>query len=246
VVEIVGYGMGFRPVAPFKAGRVPSARSADTVVFARPAAGGVANLVAVPGRRPPSGPLRLAEGTPEGLPTYRDGDPDGPEVLLSAGVGDAAEVAEPVRAAADREWSVRAGPYELPWPAGTVVRSTTPGTPWPFELHLVGGDEDAMLMVRGPLEQDAVPAPPQLVAPGQELIDSGVTGTTIWTELAYGVDGRRWWQRHEWVPLDDLVVIVTAQAPAPQAGALREALVAVAGELRPSRPADGPSFALAR
>ncbi|CAA9450281.1 MAG: hypothetical protein AVDCRST_MAG66-4830 [uncultured Pseudonocardia sp.] len=78
------------------------------------------------------------------------------------------------------------------------------------------------------------------------LVDSGVTDRTVWTELVYVVDGRRWWQRHEWVPLHEQVVLTTAQAPHEDAPSLRQALATVVAGLRPRRSDGEVAFALTR
>lgn len=47
------------------------------------------------------------------------------------------------------------------------MRSARPDGPWPFELSLIDSDENAVLMLGGPFEQDSTVSPADLIAPAR-------------------------------------------------------------------------------
>ncbi len=242
-VDVVGYGLGFRPLPAFEVGRVSPARVHDTLIFAHAGGDGrPRNLLVEPGQAAPSQPLRRRpEVGGQGGWVYRDG-PDGPSVHLGLHVRDPAEVARPVPGASERAWKLRTRGYEASWPDGWSLASTRPGSAWPFELRLApdrGGD--ALVIVRGPLPREAVAALERLVGPGQELLELRATATTVWMEVAYELDGQAWRQHHELAPLGDQVLLVTSQARAEQAGAAADAAALLARSARPvPDPAPAP------
>jgi hypothetical protein len=248
-VDVVGYGMGFRPVPVFEVGRLPSASTTDTLIFAHLRNGGAAaNLLVEPGQSSPSGPLqrRRQEGpaSEQGGWAYQDG-PNGPSVHVGQNVDDPREVAIPVPGCGDRAWFLRTRGYEVEWPDGWSLSSTQPGSAWPFELNLPDQAADALVIVRGPLAKEAVPAPDALVAPGQRMVDMQATDQTLWVEVAYSVNGADWRQRHELAAVDDRVLLVTGQAPAEQARAVAEACSVLALSARPTSSLAATPFSLA-
>lgn len=117
---------------------------------------------------------------------------------------------EPV-ATAREAWRIEGSGFSCTWPDGTKLRVLPEGVAsWEFELADEG---EGLVFLRGPLRGAQVPAPPDLVAPDQEVVASDMTAAAMWIELRYEHEGQAWRQRHQYaVPAAETVVLVTAQA----------------------------------
>lgn len=175
---------------------------------------------------------RSAAGTLLGL---RVGN-DGTALSFGAGRSDLSSVGRVVVAPeAGPAWSLETASYSVAWPQDWGVYSTDPGSVWPFELHGVRELSEAMIMLRGPLHgRREVPAPPQLIGRGQQVIADDLNGPAPWLELGYTHAGKEWRQRHFYGRLaPETVVLVTAQAPQPQAARVFADAEAMTRSIRP-------------
>src|SRR5262249_48620391 len=109
-------------------------------------------------------------------------------------------------------WYLTTTAFEVPWPEGfTIASSPTPEQPPGFDLFAPG---DSLLYIQGPFFADRVPPAEQLAAPGQTVVQTGVSGVVTWVWLAYAHDGAEWHQIHHRTPFDDVVLMTTLQARA--------------------------------
>lgn len=147
---------------------------------------------------------------------------------LPAGVAKLADEGVLEQGPAHRRWVIAAPGFSVPWPDDLRLLGTKPGAPWAFELY--GSRADALIFCRGPLRgAGQVPAPPDLVAPGQQVVADGMGDPRPWLELEYDHEGVTFRQRHIYaVPEPETVVLVTAQAPADAAGSLMAAAMEIA------------------
>jgi hypothetical protein len=108
-------------------------------------------------------------------------------------------------------WRIEVPSYSCTWPRGVRLRVLEKGKR-EFELADRGA---GVIFLRGPLRgASEVPAPPELIAPGQEVVASDMAVDAMWIELQYEHKGTAWRQRHQYaVPAPETVVLVTAQAP---------------------------------
>ena len=158
------------------------------------------------------------------LSEFPDNDPNG-LVTLDAG-------------SAENFWTISdlVGKYNLRWPAGYSLRSTPRDVKWAFQLEPTrkGRFRDEFIFVRGPFERRVfVPAPEQLFAPAQKLIDSGKTRNIEWFAAQYVLGDAPWIQLHCYAWMDENVVrMVTAQGPETEYPSLRATCIEVAQSLR--------------
>jgi hypothetical protein len=240
-VDLVGYQIRFRPLVPFSLARAPRGPGAlpDISMVAHMVGGGVRNVMICPGKRVSSTEfqrVRLGDDK-NGIWSLRLGD-DGTSVILGARMKDVADVGMlAAYPSADSNWQIETKFYKVAWPDDYVVHSSVPDTRWPFELHGTRDRAGNLIILRGPLYwAGEVPRPPQLVAPGQEVVEWDVDGPTPWIEVRYTVGGQVWRQRHFYAALaPETIVIVTVQGPERRAGTLAADGKRVASSIRPAR-----------
>jgi hypothetical protein len=126
-------------------------------------------------------------------------------------------------------WHIECGGVRAPWPAGsTLAALDIPGGPWSFEL----AEKRTMLILRGPLERQQVPAPYEAIGPGQTVVADDLTATAPWLELRYQVDQETWLQRHYYAaPTPEAVVLVTVQRPADEPTPLYDQAASIAASI---------------
>jgi hypothetical protein len=222
-VSVAGYGVTLQLLPPFQVNRLSGQKTPDKLILANTGAK-LKNALISPGSTiAPSAPLKKEWlGTPgQGVWEYRQGA-DGTSVALGVGMKDLSEVATFAPGPSERLWFIRTTTYQVKWPPGFKMVSTTSPSQWPFELQ---GLEGSMIFLRGPLRgAKDVPTPPQLVAPDQKVVNEGSLGHSIWIELEYRYEGAVWRQRHYYgILAKETVVLVTGQAPATHAAELAKA-----------------------
>jgi hypothetical protein len=107
-------------------------------------------------------------------------------------------------------WQLDTGPYRVLFPKRFALHSVPAGSPSPFDLVGPGG---SLIFAQSPGE---IPDPREMCGPGQRIVKSGKE----WVELAYELEGKPWWQRHQICGQ----VVFSAQAPSEHAGTLLSAL----------------------
>jgi hypothetical protein len=228
-VAVSGYGVTLELMPPFGMNRLSRQESSvdDAVVLAHTGGNGLKNALLAPGKTVAGGPLKKEfQAVPggkagEGVWTYHSGS-DGTTIALGAGMKDVSEVGSASAGPTEKSWSIETGAYRIAWPKNWKLASTGPASRWPFELL---GTNGAMILLRGPLKgAKEVPAPPDLVGPGQTIVGGGDLDGQIWVMLEYQHDGQTWHQRHQYGIIGkETVVIVTGQAPASQSAEMTAA-----------------------
>lgn len=175
VVELHGQYLTLRPLTPFQVTRV--ARPGDgarQLLFAFFTLDGLRNALFSP--RSDSGWMVVPDDEErgvEGLVEVTESEDCGPWRIIDTG----------------RKTS-------CVWPEGHKLASTQAGAKWSFELQATGGHSDSFLIQRGPFHPAGLPAPSQLVGPGQRVMGQGNTSGVRWIELGYDYDGDSWCQVH--------------------------------------------------
>jgi hypothetical protein len=141
------------------------------------------------------------------------------------------QVADVEPGPAGPRWRVETSLYTVEWPDGFAVHSPPDeGGPSMFDLH---GPAGSLVYIQGPFVADNVPAPDQMVGPGQALVDQRREDGRELIELAYAHGGEDWRQVHCIVPFAEThCLIVTAQAPACSALQTSSALDVMARSLQ--------------
>ena len=130
-VAIEGYGARLVLHPPFTVNRLPAVGPQgrpDTLIHAHPDGGRIRNLTIVPSV--PSGEPSIARRMTD--PPGFEVVPGGTRVLLGADMSDLRGVADLDVGPTDPAWTIVSDHERIPWPAGTLLRSTesAPG----FEL----------------------------------------------------------------------------------------------------------------
>lgn len=128
-----------------------------------------------------------------------------PEFELAAGTASIHDVADVMRGPGHDHWRIETSVFTIRWPAGFAVWSSAkaPG----FDLL---GPHDTMVYLQGPVLAERVPPLTQMVAAGQNMVESG----NDWVEVQYEDEGVAWRQKHRLVTLENYRMLVTAQGPA--------------------------------
>jgi len=238
-VDLVGYQIRFTPLVPFVFGRSPRGPKApaDSLLVAHMASGGVRNVMIGPGSSVSSTEFQRVRlgGDQDGIWSLKLGD-NGTTVLLGDEMNDVSDVGKlAANPSAESTWQIETESYAVAWPDGYVVKS---GARWPFEFHGIDEGADDLILLRGPLHgAKETPSPPQLVAPGQEVVESNLSTPTPWVEVRYTAQGRAWRQRHFYAVLcPETVVLVTTQGPEARANKLATDGERIASSIKPVSP----------
>jgi hypothetical protein len=123
-----------------------------------------------------------------------------------------------------RFWRVETSLFGFEWPEGFSVASAQDDSD--HTLFYLKGPDDAVVYPQGPLADERVPPPAELVAPGQEIVQTYAFDNDVHVvELAYEHEGKPWWQSHWKVPVGaSRVVVFSGQAPAVHADITRAAV----------------------
>lgn len=150
--------------------------------------------------------------------------------------------------AAYNHWRVETHVLTVRWPEGFALESTSSAPP-PFDLVAGSG---ARIWIQGPLPAGNLPPLEQMAAAGQTVLEVTNTLAGQMVELGYQHEGAPWRQFHCRVDRIDpppsgplalfqrlrprYVVVVSGQAPEPDAERTRRAIMEVATSLTPCPP----------
>jgi hypothetical protein len=123
---------------------------------------------------------------------------------LAEHTGSLADVVDVVVGPQWNQWWLDTSVYRVPLPAGWTA--TSADGPSKFDLAGPGG---ALIFVQTP---SRLPALSDMRTPDQRIVSTGADAHSEWVDLAYVHDGTEWRQRHHLRRLDDVNIVLTAQA----------------------------------